>query len=446
MMLNSKPTLTILVLYFLRDVKEARDVLLKLVFFLRKYQSNHNYIYHDVALPFPNYLKDIPYDAIILDVTLMALRFPYNKIYFNNFKKEFEFVKTSDALKIAFPQDEYDCCKILDDWVTTWGVEIVFSALADNPDIKAIYPSFINKGIIEQGYTGYIDDSHFEIAKTVSDFIYREIDVGYRARKLPPYFGKIGETKWRIAKIFSDSIKKYGPFRLDISCDHGDVLLGHAWYNFLANCKFVLGSLSGSSLLDPEGKIQTKVREYCMKNPKYSYEEVERLFFPGEDRYFFTAISPRNIEAAFTRTAQILVKGPYSGILEPWEHYIPFEPDGSNIEEVVSAMKDYSYVKSMINRCFERIKGEKRLYYSTLADKVIEYILQFRKYHEYDQCKIRELINRYNKEIMPKYRTFQKRLHFFNQIRKALANFPMLYNFVYRLYKKANKDILSLSI
>ncbi|MEM4736749.1 MAG: hypothetical protein QXD41_02640 [Nitrososphaeria archaeon] len=428
--------LTILVLYFLRDIAEVRDVLIKFLYFLKKYQPNHYYIYHDVGLKFPDYMKHLHYDAVILDVSLLALRFPYNRKYFTAFKDEFNFLKDSNSVKIGFPQDEYDCCKILDDWLCSWNVQVIFSPLADNPDLPAIYPNYSRKGVIEQGYTGYVDDSHFEFSKRALPFEERPIDVGYRARKLPPYFGRIGEIKWRIGEHFKEAISKYGHLKLDISCDYKDVLLGEDWYNFLGKCRFVLGSLSGSSLLDPEGEIQQKVRAFCKKKPNYSYEEVERNFFPSQDRYFFTAISPRNIEAAFMKTGQILVKGPYSGILEPWKHYIPIDENVSNIDEVLEAMSDHLLTKAMINNCYERVSKDPALHYRTLANKVISYIYDFMEHPSDNNISIQYFIERYNNDIKPKYKLYQLRLRTFNRIKKLLGISPFIYDLVERIYKK----------
>lgn len=370
---QNKDKLNILVLHWLRDPKEARDVLIKLLYFLKKYKPEHNYIYHDVSLPIPDYVKDIKFDAIILDVTLLCLRYPYYRKYFDTFLKNFSFIKDKEAVKIAFPQDDYDCCEILDNWLVDWKVDYVFSPLANNSNINEIYKKYISFGKIELSFTGYIDDDFFKLKDKIKPFEERMIDICYRARKLPPYFGWIGELKWRIADIVEEKAKDF-ELILNISYKPEDTILGEKWYEFLGNSKFTLGSLSGSSLIDPDGRIQEKVKEYCSKNPNYTYEVVEKLFFPHQDKYNFTAISPRNIESAFTFTGQILVEGPYSGILKPWEHYIPLKHDGSNFYEVYEAMKDIEFSKKIIKNCYEAISSYKILYYSNLAERIINII------------------------------------------------------------------------
>lgn len=427
--------LNILVLHWLRDPKEARDVLLKLVFFLKKYKPEHNYIYHDVSLPIPDYIKDINFDAVILDVTLLCLRYPYHKKYYEKFMNSFSFVKELDSIKIAFPQDDYDCSEILDKWLVDWKVDYVFSPLADNPAINLIYKEYSKIGKINLSYTGYIDNDFFNLKNKIKPFIYRDIDICYRARKLPPYFGWIGELKWRIADIVKDKAKDLN-LKLDISYKQEDTILGEKWYDFLGNSKFTLGSLSGSSLIDPVGNIQEKVKAYCAKYPNYTYEEVERLFFPGQDIYNFTAISPRNIESAFTLTGQILVEGPYSGILKPWEHYIPLKKDGSNFYEIYKAMSDEEFSKSMIKNCYEHIVECKDLYYSNLAENLINILQEKRKSIPRDIEKAEKIIKRYENEMSKKYEKFFVQRRIVKKIENMLYKYPTIHKFAKNLYNK----------
>lgn len=433
--INMSEKLNILVLHWLRDPKEARDILLKLVYFLKKYQPEHNYIYHDVSLPIPDYVKDIKFDAVILDVTLLCLRYPYHKKHFEKFMSNFNFVKDLDSVKIAFPQDDYDCCEILDRWLVNWKVDYTFSPLADNPDIGVIYKEYRKNGKINLSFTGYIDNDFFELKNKVKPFELRDIDICYRARKLPPYFGWIGELKWRIADVVREKAKEFN-LRLDISYRLEDTILGEKWYDFLGSSKFTLGSLSGSSLIDPVGAIQEKVKSYCEKHPDYKYEEIERLFFPGQDIYNFTAISPRNIESAFTLTGQILVEGPYSGILKPWEHYIPLKKDGSNFKEVFEAMKDVEFTKKMIKNCYENIVECKELYYSTLAENLINIIQKHRKTTLNDIEKAEKIIVRYENEMKKKYEYFFAQRRIVKKIENLLYKYPSLHRFAKNLYNK----------
>ena len=60
------------------------------------------------------------------------------------------------------------------------------------------------------------------------------------------------------------------------------------------------------------------------KNPRANFKEVSEKCIPKENgKYVFTAISPRNIEAALAETVQIAIPDDYSDFLSPYEDYIP---------------------------------------------------------------------------------------------------------------------------
>ena len=338
--------LNILVLHSLGHPETASHFLRKHVFFLRTYSPDHNYVYHDAALPLPQYVSEAVFDAIILDVTFLWKRWASPQ-QFLLFKNLYDFVKYSDSVKIAFPQDEYDCNEILDDWMCDWRVDVVFSVISSNQDI--LYPQYHKIGEIKLGYTGYVDESLVCMERKL--FSEREIDLGYRAKKLPPYFGRIGETKWTIGRDVVCQCRNRD-LKIDIVLGEHGTLFGRDWLDFINNCKFTLGTNSGSSLLDPRGDIQRRVKAYLAKFPAASFEEVEEHCFKGLDgRHSFTAISPRVLEAAVLDSCQILVVGAYSGMVQPWEHYIPIGDDASNFIDVLQAMQDRSLVLRLIKNC-----------------------------------------------------------------------------------------------
>lgn len=51
-----------------------------------------------------------------------------------------------------------------------------------------------------------------------------------------------------------------------------------------------------------------------------------------------------------TNTCQILVRGSYNGILQPDRHYIPLEPDYSNLHDALEKLNDEAYVEAMVAR------------------------------------------------------------------------------------------------
>ena len=96
--------LNILVLHSLGDIRAVPFFLKHHVFILERSSPGHNYLYHDTTLPLPQYIKDTPFDLIVLDVTLLCGRWLPTKT-FERLKSEYSFVKDSNAVKIAFPQE-----------------------------------------------------------------------------------------------------------------------------------------------------------------------------------------------------------------------------------------------------------------------------------------------------------------------------------------------------
>ena len=328
--------LTILILHRLGDPLAWRAAVRDVEYLLPDHSPDHDYIVHPAERPLPEFVKQIHFHAIILGPTLLCAR--YAPHTFAQTKSDYAFIGQSDAFKIALPQDDYDCSALLDRWMVDWKVDSVYAAVSDHWPV--LYPEYSKTGRIRQGYTGYIADSWLRRFRDPKPRADRTIDVSYRANKLPPNFGQLGRIKGEIGERFA-AHPATGGLRLDISNAPEAVIPGAGWHNFLEESRFCLATNSGSSLLDPDGRIRACVERELIKHPDATFDDVEERCFKGEDgRYHFTAISPRNMEAALANTVQIATVGPYSGILAPHEHYLPLEPDCSNAEEVVRQMRD----------------------------------------------------------------------------------------------------------
>ncbi len=290
-----------------------------------------------------------------------------------------------------------------------------------------LYPRYHKLGDIRLGYTGYIDETLLD--RPIKPFARRPIDIGYRAKKLPPYFGRIGETKWTVGRDVALQAHRAG-LKVDIELGDAGTLLGDAWLDFIGNSKFTLGANSGSSLLDPKGDIQRSVRSYLADYPEASFDEVEAACFPAmEGRYSFTAISPRVLEAALLNSAQILVDGEYSGIVKAGEHFIPIRPDASNFSEVLAAMSDVQAMERMTARCREAILSVEALRYSNKARMILDLVgdLASRKKSGADPEKIEKVISRYIEEMQPRYKAHWRRQYFREKVARAVAPYPVLY-------------------
>ena len=363
--------LKILVLHSLGDASASPAFLAMHVAALRRYFPQHEYVFHDTTVESASDLTGLEFDAVILDVTFLWARWAEDN-RLEAIKRDYGFIKDLQAVKVALPQDEYDCNAVLDDWMCEWKVDVVFSVIDGNWNV--LYPKYSKAGTIRLAYTGYIDDTllYFRPSRWAD----RPIDIGYRARKLPPYFGALGENKWRIGQVVNGLAIRAG-FVTDIVVGDGGALLGDSWLKFINDCKFSLGANSGSSLLDPTGSIQRSVRAYLKEHPEAPFEEVEESCFPGLDRmHEFTAISPRVLEAGMLESCQILVEGSYSGILKPWEHYIPIRTDASDFDSVAEAMRDHALCARLIGNCKAALLDFNGLRYESYAKAIMDAILE----------------------------------------------------------------------
>ncbi len=415
-------TLNILVLHRLGNPKLVPIFLRQHVFLLKTNFPDHNYVYHDTALPLPGYVRDFEFDAIILDVTLLCIRW-LPPADFAAVKEEYSFVARSNAVKIAIPQDEYDCNELLDEWMCEWRVDRVFSVISSHWDV--LYPGYHKVGSIELGYTGYVDETL--ISRKPKPFASRTIDIGYRAGKLLPYFGRIGQTKWTIGRDV-DAHGKNSGVKTDIVIGPRGTLYGEAWLSFINDSKLTLGANSGSSLLDPRGDIQRNVRAWLKQRPHASFEEVEEQCFKGLDlQYSFTAISPRVLEAALLSSCQILVDGEYSGIVKPWEHYIPIRPDASNFSEVFDAMRDLPLVERLARNCREAILDTEALRDRNKAKRMLDAIASFKtsKRVTSDPDKGNRVAALYGKEMGKSYQDYWNRQAFRRGLVNLVDRFPL---------------------
>lgn len=415
--------LNILILHRLGDPSRAPLFLNKHVFLLKSYFPEHNYIYHDANLALPKYVAEAEFDAIILDVTFLAVRW-WGEVTYRSIMEGYDFVRHSHAIKIAFPQDEYDCHQRLDDWMCYWSVDVVYSVISSHWNV--LYPNYHKQGLIKLGFTGYIDETLIDVE--AKPFWARVVDIGYRAKKLPPYFGWVGECKWRIGELVSEKAKDYS-LVTDIVLGDKGTLYGNNWLNFIQDCKFTLGANSGSSLLDPYGEIQRQVKSYIAVNPGADFIDVEDNCFKGTDGlYSFTAISPRVFEAGLLESCQILVKGDYSHVISPWEHYIPIESDASDFAVVYEAMKDPVQVDRMRKNCKEALLSFDGLRAKDCAQSIIELISSYKVSRNIQSNTefIGRLVVKYSDEMVPAYLAHWKRQFLKHRLSVTLKKIPLI--------------------
>jgi hypothetical protein len=264
-----------------------------------------------------------------------------------------EAVRAYRGLKVLLIQDEYRQINLIHERIRELGIDVLFTCVPEG-EIEKVYPDAALPGLVKVNtLTGFVPESLLK--KKVPPIATRRTHVGYRARKVPYWLGALGVEKWRIAPQFRDAVAGSG-LRLDISYEEADRIYGRGWLKFVKSCKCTLGVESGASVFDFTGEIQRAVDEYVARKPDATFEEVqEAILAPHEGRIILNQISPRCFEAAALRTAMILFEGEYSGVLEPWRHYIPLKKDFSNIAEVVAAVRDDARLQELVDRTYKEI-------------------------------------------------------------------------------------------
>jgi hypothetical protein len=140
----------------------------------------------------------------------------------------------------------------------------------------------------------------------------------------------------------------------DIAWTESSRIYGPRWYEFMSSCRAMLGSESGSNVFDWDGTLAAQVDRYRGEHPGAGNDEIYRAVIePLEMPGLMNQISPRVFECVASRTALILFEGTYSGLVEPWQHYIPLRKDGSNLDEVFERLRDDAFVAAMTQRAWD---------------------------------------------------------------------------------------------
>lgn len=273
---------------------------------------------------------------------------PYNHYYLSAALKN----KIADyqKFKFLFLQDEYQRVNQVQEYLYALKFNVLFTLV--NPQLVDIaYPDYRLKNLKKVTVlTGYVQDTMKGLIS--SEIAQREIDVSYRGRRCEFWLGSLAYEKQYIAEQF---IKKTADKNLvlDVSLEESDRVYGDAWFKLLNNSKAVLGTESGASIWDFDRSIEKKTNHYLGKNKQADFHEVYEHILKSQDgTILYNAISPRVFEAAATKTPMIMFPGDYSGVCIPEKHYIVLEKDFSNIDDVISKVKNTNYLQDLADRTY----------------------------------------------------------------------------------------------
>lgn len=272
----------------------------------------------------------------------------------------FDVVQKARQPKVYFIGNEYKLMPEKMAFCDSLGITMLVSQTS-SPRVHALYRERLRCSVIGLPNTGLDPERFFPRAPLAA----RPIDLGYRAFAGPPYLGHDDRT--RIAEFFLAHGPRYG-LRLDISLDPARRLDETQWAAFLNRCRGQLGVEAGTDCFELTDETRRKVNAYVEVHPQATIAELKEHFFPpAPDRVPLRSISGRHIEAAATKTVQILFEGTYDGYLEPDVHYIPLRKDFSNIDEVMQKFRDDAYCQQLVDRAYALVQEE--LTYTKLLDR-----------------------------------------------------------------------------
>jgi len=218
-------------------------------------------------------------------------------------------LKWCELPKILFIQDEYNGTDIARFWIKQIKVDLIWTTL----------PLQIAKNIYnckeikyKRTLTGY--NSRI-LAKNRMLIDCRAIDIGYRGRTLPFFYGLLGQYKSSYPFALKKTIHKFSKLKEDIQIKDKFRIYGKKWQEYLCNCKSFFVSDSGSNIfdfchaLDVFEKQLVKIKLPINKKllPKKLYTKcLKALEIPG----LVNQISPKVFEV--TAAGTLLISHPNS--------------------------------------------------------------------------------------------------------------------------------------
>jgi hypothetical protein len=269
-------------------------------------------------------------------------------------------VRRHPAAKAFFVGNEYKLMPEKCAFAEELGVRLLVSQI-ENPKVHALYRERL--GCAVTGIPGAGLEPHLFRPRTPLE--QRPVDLGMRAYDEPPYFGH--QDRHLVAAYFLAHEHRLG-LTLDVSFDPARRFDREGWARFLDRCRGQLGAESGPDHFELTDELRRRVNAFVAEKPEASVEEVRARFFPPpEERISGRIITGRNIEAAGTKTAQLLFEGGYSGYLKPDVHYIPLRRDFANVDEAIAKLRDDAYCRDVTERAHELVHAE--LTYERLLDR-----------------------------------------------------------------------------
>jgi len=270
------------------------------------------------------------------------------------------------GLKVEFIQDDYRWIDRETAASRDIGINVLFT-VAPEPAASQVYDERLPGVRRVLTLTGYVPENL--VGRPIKPLGERTIDVGYRARDLPFWLGRLSREKVWIGQRFLERAPAYG-LRCDIAWTEDQRIYGERWIEFVSSCRATLGCESGASIADFDGSVEQAVLTFMGAHPRATFEDVhEAVLRPYEGNVVMNIVSPRVFEAAALGTALVMFPGEYSGVVSPEKHYIVLEKDFSNMDDVVDKLRDDKLVSAMTARARHDLIESGRWGYRAFVDQ-----------------------------------------------------------------------------
>lgn len=179
----------------------------------------------------------------------------------------------------------------------------------------------------------------------------RVVGIGYRAYENPWYLGH--DERRELAERAAAAAREAG-LAADVSLDPADRFDEPGWAAFLNRYRGQLGTEAGGDRFELTDRMRKAVGAYLADHPDATFADVRAEFFSElHDGVSGRALSGRVVEAAGTKTVQLLLEGEYGGYFRADEHYIPVQKDFGNLTEAVVRLRDDAECKRLVDAAYD---------------------------------------------------------------------------------------------
>lgn len=265
----------------------------------------------------------------------------------------FDAVRSNAAPKVYFIGNEYKLMPEKMAFCDTLGVRLLVTQ-SHSPQVQALYRRRLGCEVVGIPNTGWDP----EIFRTEISRDHRSIDLGYRSLASPLFLGH--NERVEMKEVFETAADRHA-LKVDFSLDPKDRLNEAEWAMFLNRCKGQIGTEAGGDYFELTDQTRNLVNVYLENHPEAGLDEVRAQFFAQYPNPVpIRIMSSRNVEAAATRTVQLLLEGEYGGYFKPGVHYISVQSDYGNIDDVIRQFKDPGLCHQISEQAFQLVNAELR--------------------------------------------------------------------------------------